>query len=220
MRRRFAPERAAFCLALAALLCLVLAACRGAAEPAPQPEQPAPAAPEAPPEPVAPLRLDELNVEFVVDGARLTDEGVNALLAMQKELPAALTAALAAQSVEVGGVNVTFGPSGEATETALRNGAVQLAFLPAEDYYPYRSGMIVAVEQGETPALTLSLIVAAVSDDAAADERFARSLREALPELADVLAPYTAAAAQGRYDYDSERIEQLAKLYEAENEAA
>ena len=193
-------------LPLALAACLMLTACQKAADPAPQPAEDEPATPSV--EESQPLALERLNVEFVVDG-RDPDE----LMALRADFPEALRAALEKRNVTVGEIAVTFGTSGEATEAALQNGEVQLAFLSAEDYYPYRSGQIVAVEQGSEPALTLGLIVSAVSDDAEADDRFADSLRDALPELTDALAPYAAAP----YGYDSAQLEQLASLYELES---
>lgn len=205
---------------LLAALCLTLAACKQPAGPqpaapgtdAPQssaqtPAQPsAPDAPEPPPEP---LRLNALNVEFAVAGHE-----ENALLALQKSFPAALTDALKAQNVEVGSVSVTFGTSGEATQTAMLGGAVQLAFLPAEDYFPYRGGMVVALEDGVDAALSQGLLVAAASDDESADERLADVLRDALPSLASVLAPYTDGGANGLYRFDAARLAELDRLYE------
>ena len=193
-------------LPLALAACLMLTACQKAADPAPQPAEDEPATPSV--EESQPLALERLNVEFVVDG-RDPDE----LMALRADFPEALRAALEKRNVTVGEIAVTFGTSGEATEAALQNGEVQLAFLSAEDYYPYRSGQIVAVEQGSEPALTLGLIVSAVSDDAEADDRFADSLRDALPELTDALAPY----ANEPYGYDPAQLEQLAALYEQES---
>lgn len=193
-------------LPLALAACLMLTACQKAADPAPQPAEDEPATPSV--EEAQPLALERLNVEFVVDG-----RDPDALMALRADFPEALRAALEKRNVTVDEIAVTFGTSGEATEAALQNGEVQLAFLSAEDYYPYRSGQIVAVEQGSEPALTLGLIVSAVSDDAEADDRFADSLRDALPELTDALAPYAAAP----YGYDSAQLEQLASLYELES---
>lgn len=156
-----------------------------------------------------PFRLDELNVEFAAAG-RDTD----ALLSLRADFPWALTDALERQGVTVGSVNVTFGTSGEATVSAMRSGMVQLAFLPAEDYYPYRTGILVAVEEGVTPDLSLGLLVTAATEDPAADERLADALRAALPDLAPALASYTGTAAKGRYSSDLERLEQLSLLYE------
>ena len=192
-------------LPIALSACLVLTACHKSVEPAPTPAETEPPAP--PVEEAQPLVLDSLNVEFVVDG-----RDPDALLTLRTDFPEALRAALERRNVSVGEIAVTFGASGEATEAALQSGEVQLAFLSAEDYYPYRSGQIVAAEQGDEPALTLGLIVAAVSDDAEADDRFADSMRDALPELTDALAPYAAAP----YGYDSAQLEQLASLYEQE----
>jgi len=193
-------------LPLALAACLMLTACQKAADPAPQPAEDEPATPSV--EEAQPLALERLNVEFVVDG-----RDPDALLSLRTDFPDALRAALERRNVTVDEIAVTFGTSGEATEAALQSGEVQLAFLSAEDYYPYRSGQIVAVEQGSEPALTLGLIVSAVSDDAEADDRFADSLRDALPELTDALAPY----ANEPYGYDPAQLEQLASLYEMES---
>lgn len=192
------------------VLCCALVGCRHSylpenpAGPAPAPETPAPE-PEAPPEP---LHFDTLNVEFSVGG-----RDVNELLALQAAFPDALTRALDRQSVVADAVAVTFGTSGEATELALQKGTVQLAFLPAEDHYPYRSGAIAAVERGSIPELSLGLVVTAVTDDDAADSRFANAVREALPKLQAVLASYTGEEAGGVYSFDAELLEQLDRLY-------
>ncbi len=223
MRRLNAVLRAGLGVMLALTLVVSLAACSGTQRPTETPVTPdAPNAPgsaggvETPAAPAtAPLTISKMDVEFSV-GAR----DVDALLQLQKDFPQALITVLDKQQVKVDAVNVTFGTSGEATETALRSGAVQLAFLSAEDYYPYRSGMIVAAERGETPDLSLGLVVAAVSEDADADERLAEALRRALPDLADVLAGYTAPYANGIYVYDAASLEQLAALYDKETQAA
>lgn len=213
MRRRLS-------VLLLAALCLTLAACAARAgtpvgvenDKSPAPDGPAEEPDAVPDEPV---RIDALNVEFAAAGH---DE--DALLALQEDFPAALTEALGAQTVEVGSVSVTFSTSGEAAQTAMRSGAVQLAFLPAEDYFPYRGGMIVAHEDLPEAELSVSmgLVVAAASEDAHADERFTGALRAALGELAPVLAPYTGDGAAGRYAFDAERLEAIQTLYE-ESEA-
>lgn len=199
---------------LLALLCLCLSACfaaapaqdGGGAETAggAQSDPAGGAEPEKPP-----LSFEELNVEFSAAG-----HDTDALLSLRADFPWALTDALERQGVTVGRVNVTFGTSGEATVSAMRDGAVQLAFLPAEDYYPFRTGILVAVEEGVTPELSLSLAAAAVTEDPAADARLAEALRAALPELAPTLASYTGTAAMGRYSFDQERLDQLSALYE------
>ena len=198
-------------LTLILMLCLALAACQ--TQPPASTDTPDAAESDASetPAPAEPLKLSELNVEFVVDG-----RDPDRLLALRSDFPWAMRDALEKQSVTADEIVVTFGTSGEATEAALRSGAIQVAFLSAEDYFPYRSGQIVAVEQGTEPDLALGLIVSAVSDDPDADERFASSLRLALGELTTALAPYTGEAAQGVYTYDTELIEQLGALYESE----
>lgn len=198
---------------LTVMLCLSLFGCAGAAKPDdPTITPPVPETAETAEESAEPMTLDALNVEFAVG-----DRDAAPLLEMQKSFPAVFMTALDGQNVIVKRIDVTFGTSGEATETALRSGAVQLAFLTAEDYFPYRSGLIVAAERSDAPDLAQGLIVLATSDDAAADERLAGALREALPELADVLASYTEPTAGGVYEYDAARIEALSALYEKEN---
>lgn len=204
---------------LFAALCLTLAACGRAEAPGGTENAEAPAAGGSTEDSTAaddPVKLAALNVEFSAAGH---DE--DALLALQRDFPAALIEALDAQGVEVGSVSVTFGTSGEATQTAMRSGAVQLAFLPAEDFFPYRGGMIVAHEDLPDEELSASagLVAAAVSDDAHADERLAGALRAALGDLAPALASYTAAGAAGRYVFDAERLEAIGRLYE-ESESA
>lgn len=151
-----------------------------------------------------PMHIGALNVEFAVDG-----RDVNDLLALQQAFPDALRDSLSRQLVEVDEVNVTFGTSGEATLTAMQNGAVQLAFLPAEDYYPYGGGTVIAAENASVPDLALGLIVSAGTD-----ELFDNALRDALSRLESVLAPYTAEEAEGVYVYDTALLEQLERLYE------
>lgn len=195
---------------LALALCLLLTAC-GKAQNAPPETPEAPEPDDGQVQRAPPLRLGTLNVEFVVDG-----RDPDRLLALRSDFPWALQDALEQQSVTVEKINVTFGTSGEASEKALENGSVQVVFLSAEDYYPYRSGQIVAVEKAAEPNLTLGLIVSAVSDDPEADDRFAESLRLALDGLTTALAPYTSEEAQGVYVYDTAFLEQLASLYERE----
>lgn len=205
---------------LTAALCLLLAACARSAPVPPGTDAPqasaqtpaaqsAPETPQTPEPPSEPLRLAALNVEFAAAGH---DETV--LLKLQKDFPAALIEALRAQNVELGAAAVTFGTSGEATQTAMLGGAVQFAFLTAEDYLPYRGGMVVASEDSAEASLSQGLAVLAASDDAAADERLAQALRGALPELAPMLADYTGAAAHGRYTFDAARLEALDSLYQ------
>lgn len=208
-------RRRAYVLLLAAL-CLTLAACAvriGTPIGAENTEPPASDGLDADLDGAAdePLKLGGLNVEFAAAGHE-----EDALLALQGDFPAALTEALHAQSVEIGSVRVTFGTSGEAMETALRSGAVQLAFLPAEDYFPYRAGMIVAHEDLPEEELSVSagLVIAAASDDAETDERLTEALRAALGGLAPALAPYTAKSAEGRYVFDAERLEAIRQLCE------
>lgn len=72
----------------------------------------------------APLSVAELTVELPRD---LDTAAARAAMA-------SLQGAMAEQGVEIGTVSVTFGTSYAATATALTQGGVDLAFLPAEDY--------------------------------------------------------------------------------------
>lgn len=108
-----------FSLLVACLLALSLAAC-GAN---PTPTVPGDSSADAPEE----LTLDALRVEFVI-GERDTD----ALMALQKELPPLLINKLADEGVTVKAVDITFGPSAEATAQALQSGSIDVAFLPSE----------------------------------------------------------------------------------------
>lgn len=177
----------ALVLLLALALAFALAACRKAE---PQPAAPEPSAPDA----AEPLALDALDVEFSIG-----EREVDALLALQKAFPAALTEALAKQDVAVGTVNVTFGSSGEATSAALRLGTVQLAFLSMEDYLAFRVGEPVALERDAADEAARGVIVTGVGSD-----RFTAALRAALPDLDPVLADYAAGFA-----YDASEIEGL-----------
>ena len=181
-------------LALLTALTLALAACGGSAAPPDEPEPPPPPAVED-----ETIALDTLNVEFAVDG-----RDADALLALQKAFPAALTDALAKQNVTVETVNVTFGSSGEATETALRGGAVQLAFLSVGDYLPYRYGELVALERGGEGDDARGLVVFG-----SAEPHIIDALRAALPELAPTLASYAAEASEGVYEWDAAAAEAL-----------
>ena len=112
-----------FSLLLALSLALSLAACgEKTAAPSPAPEEPAVDEPAA-------LELDELNIEFVV-GERKASE----LMALQKELPPLLIAALAQQGCTVEKINITFGASADATARSLQSGSIDVAFLPSEVY--------------------------------------------------------------------------------------
>lgn len=194
-------------LAAALALCLALCACHrylpentggGSAESAPPAVEPAA---ETEPEP---LTLEALDVEFAVG-----ERDVGALLELQKRFPDALINALGAQRVDVGSVEVTFGTSGQATQAAMKSGAVQLAFLPAEDYFAYPFGTVVASEQSAIPDLGAGLILSADGS-----ERFVSALREALPDLRRVLSSYTSEEAGGTYAFDEAAVAQLERLHE------
>ncbi|MCI9122229.1 MAG: DUF2309 domain-containing protein [Oscillibacter sp.] len=105
------------CLLFWLFLLLLLSGCR-------------PAEPEAPPEeePAA-LTLPRLAVE-IPRGTQSPEILAQAL----RELPQALTQALAVQGVTAEAVTVSVGSSPEATAQALQEGGIDLAFLPAEDF--------------------------------------------------------------------------------------
>ena len=109
-----------FALLLALILALSLVACGDSTPPSPAPDDAVVDEPAA-------LQLDTLNIEFVI-GERSASE----LMALQKELPPLLIAALAEQGCVVGKINVTFGASADATVRSLKSGAVDIAFLPSE----------------------------------------------------------------------------------------
>lgn len=111
-----------FALLLALTLALSLVACgtQSPAAPSPTPDDAAADEPET-------LQPDTLNVEFVV-GERKASE----LMALQKELPPLLTAALADKDCMVEQLSITFGTSADATARSLCSGAVDVAFLPSE----------------------------------------------------------------------------------------
>lgn len=102
---------------LCVLTLLLLAACG-----------PAPAEDSGPPEPEGPMELESLAVEFRREGASSQD-----LARAVRELPELLKAALKAQGVEAEAVTVTVGSSPASTAQAVREGGVDLAFLPEED---------------------------------------------------------------------------------------
>ena len=109
-----------FALLLALILALSLVACGDSTPPSPSPDDAVVDEPAA-------LQLDTLNIEFVI-GERSASE----LMALQKELPPLLIAALAEQNCTVEQIHVTFGASADATVRSLKSGAVDIAFLPSE----------------------------------------------------------------------------------------
>lgn len=129
-----------FALLLALSLALTLAAC-GSNAPAPSP---APGEPDTE-EPVS-LTFDELNVEFVIG-----DRAASELMALQKELPPLLIAALAQQGCAVEKINITFGASADATAQALKSGSIDVAFLPSEVYAACGDALRVVCEEIPSP---------------------------------------------------------------------
>lgn len=99
----------------------------------------------------ADIHYEELNVEFVV-GDRSTAE----LMRMQKVLPALLRDALAEQHCIVDSLNLTFGTSADATAVAMREGSLNVAFLPSSAYLSAGASMkLVALENAAVKASTL-----------------------------------------------------------------
>ncbi len=135
-----------FVLVLALMLIFSLAACGEQEESdAPLPEDPASSHETGLPEPSA-LQLEALNIEFVI-GERDAAE----LMALQRELPSLLIAALADQDCTVERISITFGTSAEATAQALQSGSIDVAFLPSEALSGFRTRLI-AVENASVPA--------------------------------------------------------------------
>lgn len=147
---------------LGVLFLLLLSAC-GPAEGEKSPE---------PPE-AGPLELDTLAVE-VSRGALSTEELTQAV----RELPEALKAALADQGVEAEAIIVSVGSSPEAMAQAVREGGVDVAFLPAEDYaaleHPPR--LLLTAGDGEGAAMVRP-------EENLSGERFAQALAAAVNAL-------------------------------------
>lgn len=95
--------------------------------PAPQPQNPSPPAEEIVDD--GPLYLEELAVELQREG-----RGAQELALAVRDLPEALRAALAEQEIFAEKVSVTIGASVSATAQALKDGGVDLAFFPAEEF--------------------------------------------------------------------------------------
>lgn len=98
---------------------------------------------EEPPAPEEPLRLESLAVEISKG-----DLDPQQLSAAVKELPEVLRASFAdMDDVEIGQVTVTVGSSASATVQALKEGHVDLAFLPAEEALRDGAGVLLADAQ-------------------------------------------------------------------------
>ncbi|MCI9578658.1 MAG: hypothetical protein HFF98_07410 [Oscillibacter sp.] len=147
---------------LGVLFLLLLTAC-GPAEGEESPE---------PPE-EGPLALASLSVE-VSRGTLSTEELARAV----RELPEALRAALADQGVEAETVSVSVGSSPEATAQAVREGGVDAAFLPAEDYAALENPPRLLLTAGDGEGAMAAMVHP--EDTALAGERFAKALAAAV----------------------------------------
>ena len=147
---------------LGVLFLLLLTAC-GPAEGEESPE---------PPE-EGPLVLASLSVE-VSRGALSTEELARAV----RELPEALKAALADQGAEAETVTVSVGSSPAAMAQAVREGGVDVAFLPAEDYASLENPprLLLTAGDGEGAAMVRP-------DETLSAERFAQALAAAVNAL-------------------------------------
>lgn len=145
---------------LCALLLALLAACGPAKE-------------DAPPEEAEPLELESLSVE-ISRGELPPEELARAV----RELPEALKAALADQGAEAAAVTVSVGSSPAAMAQAVREGGVDVAFLPAEDYAALENPpqLLLTAGDGEGAAMVRP-------DETLSAERFAQALAAAVNAL-------------------------------------
>lgn len=100
------------------------------------------------PVPEEPLMLESLAVEISKNGL-----STERLLQAKRELPKQLQTAFSQAGVDIGQVTVTIGSSPDATAQALKEGTVDLAFLPAEDFLRV-GGSAVLLADAPQPALT------------------------------------------------------------------
>lgn len=159
--------------AAALLSCLLLAACN-AASPAPsQPDKPAvEASGETPARKDEPAALGPLTVELVV-GWEETDR----VLACLDQLSGLLSDGLLAQGYAAEEVTVTISTAGGITGSALAEGGVDAACMPAADfaaYEPQASAVLVTEDAARVVAVT----AAREELDAAFQEAFAAALLE------------------------------------------
>ena len=104
-------------------------------------------------------------------GALSTEELTQAV----RELPEALKAALADQGVEAEAISVSVGSSPEAMAQAVREGGVDVAFLPAEDYaaLEHPPQLLLTAGDGEGAAMVRP-------EENLSGERFAQALAAAV----------------------------------------
>lgn len=161
------------------LLCILLLLPLCACGPSGREESPEP--PET-----GPLCLETLSVE-VSRGELSTQELARAV----RELPEALKAALADREVEAESISVSVGSSPEATAQAVREGGVDLAFLPAEDYAALENPPRLLLRAGEGEGAMTAVV--RPEDEVLSGEPFAQALAEAVNALREdqpVLGPW------------------------------
>ena len=100
------------------------------------------------PVPEEPLALESLAVEISKNGL-----STERLLQAKRELPKQLQTAFSQAGLNIGQVTVTIGSSPNATAQALKEGTVDLAFLPADDFLRV-GGAAVLLADAPQPALT------------------------------------------------------------------
>lgn len=150
---------------LCALLLLPLCACGpSGGEESPEPSE------------TGPLRLESLSVE-VSRGELSTEDLARAV----RELPEALKAALADREVEAEAVSVSVGSSPAATAQAVREGGVDLAFLPAEDFAALEDPPRLLLTAGDGEGAMAAVV--RPEDALLSGEPFAQALAEAVNAL-------------------------------------
>lgn len=170
---------------LCALLIALLSAC-GPAEP-------------EPPEEEGPIALKSLSVELS-RGELSAGELARAV----RELPEALKAALAEQGVEAEAVRVSVGSSPEATAQAVREGGVDVAFLPAGAFAALAEPprLLLAAGGEEEPGAMTAVV--RPEDETLSGETFAQALAAVVNGLREEQAVF------GGYEYAWAEVEEAA----------